>query len=223
MAFTTVALLGLITHPANMIMTIVPQAMGTLAAFERIQEYLTQESRVEQRRLTESKATDNEPTPIATLDDVTLQPNAGAPPILSDLNINIHKGSIVMFAGPVGSGKTSLLRCLLGELPPTSGTVSVSTMRIAYCDQSPWLPSGTLKQVICGFGPEDDDWYERVINLCCLSEDIATFAHGHHTPIGNRGLNLSGGQRQRLVSSIDTSEWNEVPLIEILGSCSRRL
>lgn len=201
-AFTTTALLGLVTHPANMIMSIVPQAIGSLAAFERIQQYLLQPPRRD-RRLALEKV-DGNPTdtsPAILIDDVTIQTTPSIPPLLTKINISIGRGSIVMCSGPVGSGKTMLVKSLMGELPTASGTISVSSRRVACCEQSPWLPSGTLKGAVCGFGPEELGWYEQVIRLCCLDEDLSTLPNGDHTMIGSRGLNLSGGQRQRVVCS----------------------
>ncbi|KAK7436766.1 hypothetical protein Landi51_12380 [Colletotrichum acutatum] len=199
-AFTTTALLGLVTHPANMIMTIVPQAVGSLAAFERIQQYLAEPPREDQRLLFD-KAEDSlvDVSPAMSLEDVTIQGlTTSKSPVLSNLNLVIEKGSIVMCSGPVGSGKTSLVRVLLGEVPPASGTISVSTKRIGYCEQSPWLPNGTFKQAVCGFLPEEPSWYQEVIQLCCLDEDLLALPGGDNTVIGSRGLNLSGGQRQRV-------------------------
>ncbi|GJC81629.1 ABC transporter atnG [Colletotrichum liriopes] len=198
-AFTTTALLGLVTHPANMIMSIIPQAIGSLAAFERIQEYLLQSPRHDQRlalKTVEDSTTDA--SQAISIRDVTIQTTATLPPLLRNINVVIKKGSVVVCSGPVGSGKTMLTRCLMGELPPASGTISVSSRRIGCCEQSPWLPNGTIKQAICAFEPEDSTWYEEVIRLCCLDEDLLEFPNGDHTIIGSRGLNLSGGQRQRV-------------------------
>ncbi|KAF9875444.1 hypothetical protein CkaCkLH20_07264 [Colletotrichum karsti] len=198
-AFTTTALLGLVTHPANMIMSIIPQAIGSLAAFERIQEYLVQPPRVDQRVVL--KKTQEEPTeatPALCLQGVTIQQSTSASPILTDINLTIQTGSIVMCSGPVGSGKSILAKTLIGEFRVASGTVSVSSKRIAYCDQSAWLPSGTLQEAICGFMPEDTDWFDEVTRLCCLDEDLAELPLGSQTQVGSRGSNLSGGQRQRV-------------------------
>ncbi|TEA20925.1 ABC transporter atnG [Colletotrichum sidae] len=198
-AFTTTALLGLITHPANMIMTIVPQAIGSLAAFERIQQYLLLPPRLDQRRM--FKKTDEVSADISfaiTLENVTLQPNPSKEPILSNLDLVIDRGSFFMCSGPVGSGKTTLAKAILGELPTAGGTISVSTKRIASCEQSPWLPSGTLESAICGFLPGETGWYEEVVRLCCLEDDFAALPDGDQTQTGSRGLNLSGGQRQRV-------------------------
>jgi ATP-binding cassette subfamily C (CFTR/MRP) protein 1 len=201
-AFTTTALLGLVTHPANMIMSIVPQAMGSLAAFDRIQQYLLQPPRCDQRLIL--KRVDNDAkriSPAICMADVTIQNTSSTPPILSDINLVIDRGSIVIFSGPVGSGKTTLARAIMGEIPTAGGTISVSSKRIGYCEQVPWLSSGTLKEAICGFSPEDQRWYDQVVRLCCLDDDLSALPNGDHTMIGSRGLNLSGGQRQRVVCS----------------------
>ncbi|KAH0490116.1 hypothetical protein TgHK011_001599 [Trichoderma gracile] len=194
-AFTTTALLGLVTHPANMIMSIIPEAVGSLAAFERIQQYLLQPPRRDQRVLLKDS---DEDSPAISLDQVTIQLSPSAPPILSNINLVVKKGSIVICSGPVGSGKSTLAKALIGELPIASGTISVSSKRIGSCEQVSWLPSGTIKEAIIGFTPEDAVWYDQVVRLCCLDEDIATLPQGHQTLIGSRGLNLSGGQRQRV-------------------------
>lgn len=182
-----------------MIMTIIPQAMGSLAAFERIQEYLLQPPRSDQRQTLEKKTDDVASSPAIRLEGVTIHPAPSTPAVLKNVDIEINRGSIVMCSGLVGSGKTTLGKAIMGELAPASGTISVSSKRIGCCQQSPWLPSGTIKEAICAFLPEDQGWYEEVIRLCCLEDDISALANGDQTQIGSRGLNLSGGQRQRVV------------------------
>ncbi|WJG35266.1 P-loop containing nucleoside triphosphate hydrolase protein [Fusarium oxysporum Fo47] len=197
-AFTTTALLGLVTHPANMVMTIVPRAIGSLAAFERIKDYLVQPSRADPRRLLQSNMKDEDSSLAIRFEAVTVQSRSSSRAVLENFNFTANKGSITICAGAVGSGKTVLAQCILGEIPASSGTISVSSKRIAYCEQSPWLPSGTLKDAVCGFGKFEPGWYRHVVKLCCLDEDILTMPLGDNTLIGSQGLKLSGGQRQRL-------------------------
>ncbi|KAF3807888.1 ABC transporter FUM19 [Colletotrichum gloeosporioides] len=198
-AFTTTALLGLVTHPSNMIMTIIPQAVGSLAGFQRIQDYLLQPPRSDSRvLLRESDDATTEAAPAIVIERVVIQPNASKPPIVSNVDVEVARGSLVMCSGPVGCGKSALAKALIGEIPISSGTISLSSKRIGYCAQSPWLPGGTFKEAICGFLPEDQSWYEEVIQLCCLKEDLEALSTGDQTMIGSRGLNLSGGQRQRV-------------------------
>jgi ABC-type multidrug transport system fused ATPase/permease subunit len=200
-AFTTTALLGLVTHPANMVMTIVPRAIGSLAAFERIKDYLVQPSRADPRRLLQSNIKDEDSSLAIRFEAVTVQSRSSSRAVLENVNFTANKGSITICAGVVGSGKTVLAQCILGEIPASSGTISVSSKRIAYCEQSPWLPSGTLKDAVCGFGKFEPGWYRYVVKLCCLDEDILTMPLGDNTLIGSQGLKLSGGQRQRLVNT----------------------
>lgn len=202
-AFTTTALLGLVTHPANMIMTIVPQAIGSLAGFERIQSYLLQPSLQDQRRDMKGVGGVNTGSSAAIImENVDIQPDAKMPPVLTNVNIKVDQASVVVCSGPTGSGKTTLAKTILGEIPLARGNISITSKRIGYCEQSPWLPSGTLKSAVCWYSPYDPSWYEQVVRLCCLEEDVSTLSDGHETMIGSRGLNLSGGQRQRVVRFI---------------------
>lgn len=198
-AFTTTALLGLVTHPANMIMTIVPRAIGSLAAFGRIQDYLVRPGRADERRLFKPNTKIDDSSLAISFEAVTVRSHSQSRPVLDNISFMANQGSIVICAGAVGSGKTVLAQCILGEIPTSSGTISVATKRIAYCEQSPWLPSGTLKEAVCGFGRFEPGWYRHVVTLCCLDEDILGLPLGDDTVIGSRGLKLSGGQRQRLV------------------------
>jgi ABC-type multidrug transport system fused ATPase/permease subunit len=203
-AFTTTALLGLVTHPANMIMTIIPRAIGSLAAFGRIQDYLVQPGRADQRHLLETKMThgvSSDRPPALVFEDVIIQSVSSPRPVIQDMNFAVKKGSILICAGAVGSGKTVLSRCILGEIAAAGGNVSVSSRRIAYCEQSPWLPSGTLKEAVCGFEKFEPSWYKHAVRLCCLDEDISHMLQGEDALIGSRGVKLSGGQRQRIVST----------------------
>ncbi|KPM40571.1 hypothetical protein AK830_g5983 [Neonectria ditissima] len=198
-AFTTTALLGLVTHPANMIMSIVPQAIGSLAAFERIQDYLLQQPRLDKRfvpKTIENSSIHSQS--VVCIEDLIVRTGPSTPPVLNNISLTIDRGSVVICSGPLGSGKTMLIKSILGEVSPASGVISVSSKRIACCEQSPWLPSGTLKEAICGFSPKDPVFYEQVLRLCCLDVDVLSLPDGDETAIGSRGLNLSGGQRQRV-------------------------
>lgn len=185
-----------------MIMSIVPQAVGSLAAFERIQQYLLQPPRRDDRvLLKKDNSIPNRDSLAIKIENVAVvEASSASGLILKDINLVVNKGSIAICSGPVGSGKTVLSKVLMGEIQTTRGKISVSSKRIGLCAQSPWLPSGTLREAIRGFSPDDTTWYQEVLRMCCLNEDILAFPHGEDTQIGSRGFNLSGGQRQRVVS-----------------------
>ncbi|PIA50627.1 hypothetical protein AQUCO_01200080v1 [Aquilegia coerulea] len=118
-------------------------------------------------------------------------------PTLKDINLRVFHGMRVAVCGTVGSGKSSLLSCILGEVPKISGTVKLSGKK-AYVAQSPWIQSGTVEENIL-FGKEmDRDSYERVLEACSLKKDLEILSFGDQTVIGERGINLSGGQKQRI-------------------------
>ncbi|KAH6768081.1 multidrug resistance-associated protein 3 [Perilla frutescens var. frutescens] len=118
-------------------------------------------------------------------------------PTLSDINFRVSQGMRVAICGMVGSGKSSLLSCILGEMPKLSGVVRLSGTK-AYVAQSAWIQSGKIEENIL-FGKEmDRQWYNRVLEACSLNKDLEILAFGDQTVIGERGINLSGGQKQRI-------------------------
>lgn len=201
-AFTTVAILLLVTHPANMIMTIVPRVIGSLGNVDRIQSFLLESPRIDCRKLVrdDNYSPERETETGIRLEDVTIRFNRNAAPTLSNIDLDLPKHSITICGGPTGCGKTTLAKAILGEVSPTQGVVTVSSSGIAYCDQRAWVPTGTVRQVICAFADVvDEKLYEEALRICCLDHDLSRLPDGDETVVGSRGVNLSGGQRQRLV------------------------
>ncbi|GMN63552.1 hypothetical protein TIFTF001_032625 [Ficus carica] len=91
-------------------------------------------------------------------------------PTLKDISFKASRGMRVAVCGIVGSGKSSLLSCILGEIPKISGTI---------------------KEM-------DRERYESVLEACSLKKDLEILSFGDQTVIGERGINLSGGQKQRI-------------------------
>ncbi|XP_070656012.1 ATP-binding cassette sub-family C member 4-like isoform X2 [Bos indicus] len=118
-------------------------------------------------------------------------------PTLQDLFFTARPGELLAVVGPVGAGKSSLLRAVLGELPPSQGQVSVHG-RIAYVSQQPWVFSGTVRSNILFGKKYEKDRYEEVIKACALGEDLWFLEDGDQTLIGDRGTRLSEGQKARV-------------------------
>jgi ATP-binding cassette subfamily C (CFTR/MRP) protein 1 len=221
-AFTTVAILSMVTHPANMVMTIVPRAVAALAGFERIQSFLLRPSLQDNRgTLPRSSLVSDLPSGHLTKPGLAVQIRGlrigHKQIILDNINIDVDLSSLTIISGPTGSGKSTLLRTILGEVVPASGSISLSTKRIAYCAQRPWLPSGTIRDVIYGAKDAEgaiiqdrEEWYRTVTSACCLTHDFNSLPDGDQTQIGSRGLNLSGGQRQRVVRIIKLERGDSV-------------
>ncbi|KAF8688038.1 hypothetical protein HU200_042455 [Digitaria exilis] len=103
----------------------------------------------------------------------------------------------VAVCGVIGSGKSSLLSSILGEIPKLCGHVRISGTA-AYVPQTAWIQSGNIEENILFGSPMDRQRYKRVIAACSLKKDLELLQYGDQTVIGDRGINLSGGQKQRV-------------------------
>ncbi|PSN38190.1 hypothetical protein C0J52_15039, partial [Blattella germanica] len=120
-------------------------------------------------------------------------------PSLSISNLNIPSGKMTVIVGRVGSGKTSLLSALLGEMHSIKGDIKwTSGSTVAYAAQKPWLLNATLRDNILFGEPFRPRRYRRVISACSLQPDIDILPGKDLTEIGEKGINLSGGQKQRV-------------------------
>ncbi|PGG95289.1 hypothetical protein GX51_08287 [Blastomyces parvus] len=118
-------------------------------------------------------------------------------PVLSDLSVTIPEGLTVV-SGKVGSGKTAFLLALLGEMDKTTGVCHIPNHMTGYCAQTPWLQSMSIRDNILFSLPYDERRYKKVLDACCLAQDLASFKHGDLTLIGENGTGLSGGQKARV-------------------------
>ena len=116
---------------------------------------------------------------------------------IDNLSLKISRNELVAVIGSVGSGKTSLLAALAGDMRKTSGTITLGSSR-AFCPQSAWIQNATVKENIL-FGKEfKRRWYNEVIDACALRPDLDMLPGGDLTEIGEKGITVSGGQKQRL-------------------------
>jgi ABC-type multidrug transport system fused ATPase/permease subunit len=121
-------------------------------------------------------------------------------PLLQSINMIVPKEKMTMLVGPVGCGKSTLIKALLGEASTMAGTIQVSSLGIAFCDQTPWHMNGSIRQSIIGVSEFEELWYTTVVHACALDEDLRQLSKGDQTVIGSNGIALSGGQSQRIVS-----------------------
>jgi ATP-binding cassette subfamily C (CFTR/MRP) protein 4 len=134
---------------------------------------------------------------------------------ISNVQLRLKLGTLYCVIGKVGSGKSALLQTLAGELPVSSGTFKVQNITVAYAPQDPWIMNGSIRENILMGNTMDREWYRRVVDACCLDEDIERFQDGDETKVGDRGIQLSGGQRARYV----IGENVEVKLFPFFHTC----
>jgi ATP-binding cassette, subfamily C (CFTR/MRP), member 1 len=116
---------------------------------------------------------------------------------LKNINIQVKKENLTAIVGKVGSGKSSLVSSLLGEMEKLTGSVNTDG-RIAFVPQQAWIQNATLQDNVTFGRKFDKERYDKVILACALKPDIDMLPGGDQTEIGEKGINLSGGQKQRV-------------------------
>ncbi|KAJ2233989.1 hypothetical protein IWW45_003763 [Coemansia sp. RSA 485] len=134
---------------------------------------------------------------------------------LASISLEIPHGCLVAVIGSVGSGKSTLINALIGEMKQISGTMELSGT-IGYAPQVPWVMNSTIRENILFGLPFDRDKYINVLEACALDVDLAALPAGDLTEIGERGVTLSGGQKQRV--SIARTAYSESSIM-LLDDC----
>ncbi|KAK5992013.1 ABC multidrug transporter B [Cladobotryum mycophilum] len=216
-AFTSLSIITLLTDPASKLLSAIPSTAASLGCFDRIQEFLLTPQRIDKRIITDAKtqpytdSDDESPPDVMRLRDpiaisadrLSIRPAPSAELVLKDVSFAIPRGSLTMVIGPVGSGKTTLVNAILGELPcENGGVVSVAFKDVGLCVQMPWLPNVEIRQAITGYADDDSDidhlLYQKCLYACALDHDLSLLADGDRTKVGSASTVLSGGQRQRI-------------------------
>ncbi|KAH8422602.1 putative ABC multidrug transporter [Aspergillus melleus] len=206
--FTSLSFLTLLTQPLSQLFQSIPDFVSGLACLGRIQVFLELEPRqdyrqhlVEAPNSTEkgSGQLDPGPTESILIQDANFGWKADQF-VLHNINTRISASCLTMVIGPVGSGKSTFCKALLGEIPFIKGSVVTNTSfrHVGFCEQTAFLWNGTVKENIVGFSPFDRERYDQVIEATALRFDLETLPQGDRTNIGSDGVALSGGQKQRL-------------------------
>lgn len=121
--------------------------------------------------------------------------------IISNATFTINQGSLTVIQGDTASGKSTLVKALLGFAVVQRGSFTSRFPNAGYSSQEPWLMKGTVRENVVGPSKFDAKWYEMVLDCCALNMDISRMGQGDQTLIGGEGIRLSGGQQSRLVCS----------------------
>lgn len=229
-AFTSITVLGLVGSPLITLFQALPLFRSAVGSMTRIQDFINQPAREDSRQqgtISPSKSYEfplainkndasfpmatiksREIAPILHEEDLVVITNASIvwanskDVVLHNINVKIKHNSLTFVIGPVGCGKSTLIKAVLGETRIIDGSIAVSCSDIAFCDQSPWLTYGTIRENITGVTNStfDEVWYATVIHACALEKDLEQLPAGDQSMIGSKGIAISGGQRQRLVS-----------------------
>lgn len=146
---------------------------------------------------------------------------------LKKLNVTITRGERLGIIGPVGSGKSSLIKMILGLIKPQEGQILVNgedilnldmedyRKKLSYVPQEALLFSGTLRENV-DFGSDEptDELFEKAVDAAQMQEEIADFSEGQETVVGQRGISLSGGQKQRMAIARAVAHRGQIMLFD---------
>lgn len=206
--FTSLVIIALLSSPLVQLFQVLPSLGAAHGCFGRLNTFLQLEEKTDFRdfdggnnaALNEKTDASNSEAPVVSLQDVSLGWNETDAPVLKNINLEVKKGAKIAIVGPVGSGKTLLLKGLIGEVYKSHGRLSLSpATSLSYCSQKPWLENMSAKKNLTQYGNEayDSEFYRQLASDCMLDDitQLPTFSSG---AIGTGGVMLSGGQRQRL-------------------------
>ena len=221
-AFPALSMFSLLRIPLDQLADMVAHVQESKVSVDRVEEFLREEETERYIQLHKSREASPNDTRIA-LQHATLTwgttANASTKGATSsfrliDINIVFVVGKLNVIAGSTGSGKTSLLMALLGEMQLLDGMVHIPggysrqqlrpdpetgfTESVAYCAQQAWLVNATIKENILFAAPYDVKRYQAVLAACALRRDLQILDAGDQTLVGEKGITLSGGQKQRI-------------------------
>ena len=193
-AFASITLFGIIKFPVVNIPQFVNCLLYYNVSANRISkflhskdmEWLTKTTRSEQEK--QNSATYNKLSVTVKNGNFSRKESKGTP-VLKNVNLNIPQGKLVAVIGQVGSGKSSLLSAIIGEMEKQSGEVEVDG-RIGYVAQQSWIQNQSLRNNILFGRQYEHEKYETIIQACSLKKDIALLPASDLTEIGEKDLDL---------------------------------
>jgi len=188
----------------SLILSMIPRFFVSM---QRISEIL--DSPVEVKDIDRSLELKDETAGCIKFSDVSFSYSKDLKPVLKDVSFKLNSGSTVAIVGGVGSGKSSLLKLILGFYDSVEGKIEFDgkdikyfkrediLKKVSYVSQKPFLFSGTVESNLkLGNLNLSEDEMKNVLKIVSLDNLIGD--EGLKTPVLQSGNNLSGGQKQRL-------------------------
>ncbi|CAI5456759.1 unnamed protein product [Caenorhabditis angaria] len=207
--FVALALFNILRFPLAVFAMVFSQAVQCAASNTRLKEFFASEENSPQISIGYG-GTDSA---VKVKNGVFSWGSKDEDKTLHDINLDIKRGQLVAIVGRVGSGKSSLLHALLGEMHKASGSVDINGS-LAYVPQQAWIQNMTLRKNILFSKPFDKTYYDQVISACALNQDLSSLPAEDLTEIGEKGINLSGGQKQRVSLARAVYSNTEVVLLD---------
>ena len=194
--FGTVAIFNVVRTPMNQFPQFVMESVKLFVSVKRIDRFLECNDLGESESCSTGSKQEYENSIEFKKADYSWVEN-GANPTLSNLNLSVKKNMLIAVVGKIGSGKSSFLSALLGEMNKVKGEKIING-RISYVAQQAWIQNLNVQDNILFGSHLDPTFYTKVVDACALKSDLEILPNGDQTEIGENGVNLSGGQKQRV-------------------------
>jgi ATP-binding cassette subfamily C (CFTR/MRP) protein 1 len=195
--FPCLTLLNLLSFPLAVLPMVITSIIEATVAVDRLTSFLAAEE-LQPDAVQRKPAAVNRGDEALRIRDATFTWDRNqSRNCLENINFTARKGELSCVVGRVGSGKTSLLEAMLGDLWKIHGEVTVHG-GTAYVAQQAWVMNASVKENIVFGHRWDPQFYEKTIHACALVDDLKVLPDGDQTEVGERGISLSGGQKARL-------------------------
>ncbi|XP_022355189.1 canalicular multispecific organic anion transporter 1 [Enhydra lutris kenyoni] len=207
-AFTSITLFNILRFPLSMFPLVISSILQASVSRDRLEKYLggdDLDTSAIRRDCNFDKA--------VQFSEASFTWDQDSEATIQDVNLDIMPGQLVAVVGTVGSGKSSLMSAMLGEMENVHGHITIKGT-IAYVPQQSWIQNGTIKDNIL-FGSEfNEKRYQQILEACALLQDLEVLPGGDLAEIGEKGINLSGGQKQRISLARATYQNSDIYILD---------
>jgi ATP-binding cassette subfamily C (CFTR/MRP) protein 1 len=196
--FPSISLFMLLSFPLAMFSQVTSNIVEAIVSIDRLNKFFRTEELQSDARLISEKPNLKPGDEVLSIrnGEFSWSRNSSTPN-LEDINVTLKKGQLLGVLGRVGSGKTSLLSAMIGDMHKSDGQVIISG-NVAYAPQNPWILSASVRDNILFSHEYEEDFYNVVLDACALRHDLSLLPEGDLTEVGEKGITLSGGQRARI-------------------------
>lgn len=203
LVFTCVSLFSLLEDPFAFISRVVSVLINAKVGGNRIARFLNEPTTLQSTGIENA-----DPRSLGfAMENLSVHLGEARHPSLQNVSLMLAPGQSLAVVGPVGSGKSTFIHALLGEVERSTGELYFFTecgekqtqCRIGYVPQEAYILNGTVRENLT-FGNADisDALIRHSLECAGLWPDVLAMHGGLNAEIGEKGINLSGGQRQRL-------------------------
>ncbi|XP_047558417.1 ATP-binding cassette sub-family C member 2 [Lutra lutra] len=207
-AFTSITLFNILRFPLSMFPMVISSILQASVSRDRLEKYLGGDDLD-----TSAIRHDCNFDKAVQFSEASFTWDQDSEVTIQDVNLDIMPGQLVAVVGTVGSGKSSLMSAMLGEMENVHGHITIKGT-IAYVPQQSWIQNGTIKDNIL-FGSEfNEKRYQQILEACALLQDLEVLPGGDLAEIGEKGINLSGGQKQRISLARATYQNSDIYVLD---------